>query len=82
MPENPLIVPVLSAAGTVYFASVAQNATARDVITSLVQSREVQEDYLGGIHDVGWDLQKVRKEEPGRVWEEDELEHLGLGKPT
>ncbi|KAL5527808.1 hypothetical protein ACEPAG_6609 [Sanghuangporus baumii] len=77
--ENPLIVPVISPSGTVYFASVSQDAAAQDVIDSLLQSQDVQEEILGDLSDKGWDLQTVRKEEAGRVWEEDELEGLGSG---
>ncbi|KAL5507835.1 hypothetical protein ACEPAH_5453 [Sanghuangporus vaninii] len=77
--ENPLIVPVISPSGTVYFASVSQDAAAQDVIDSLIRSRDVKEEILGDLPDEEWDLQTVRKEEAGRVWEEDELEGLGSG---
>ncbi|KAL5487624.1 hypothetical protein ACEPAI_5732 [Sanghuangporus weigelae] len=77
--ENPLIVPVISPSGTVYFASISQDAAAQDVIDSLIQSQDVKKEILGDLPDEGWYLQTVRKEEAGRVWEEDELEGLGSG---
>ena len=78
--ENQLIVPVISPFGTVYFASVSQNATAQDVIDSLIRLQDVRDEILGDLPDEGWDLQMVRKEEAGRVWEEDELEASGSGE--
>ena len=75
--ENQLIVPVISPFGTVYFASVSQNATAQDVIDSLIRLQDVRDEILDDLPDEGWDLQTVRKEEAGRAWEEDELEALG-----
>lgn len=80
MPNDALIAPVLIPTGSLHFASISQDATARDLIDSLTQSAEVTEDVLGGLQDHGWDLQKVRKEQSGRPWEESELEALGDGK--
>ncbi|THH12248.1 hypothetical protein EW145_g96 [Phellinidium pouzarii] len=77
MADGLLIVPVLSPSGTVYFASVPQEATTLNVITTLLKSRDVRDDILGDLSDDGWDLQKVRKEATGRVWEEEELKHIG-----
>lgn len=78
--ENPLIVPVISPFGTVYFASVSQNATAQDVIDCLIRLQDVRDEILDDLPEGGWDLQTVRKEEAGRAWEEDELEALGSGE--
>ncbi|EJD01599.1 FH2-domain-containing protein [Fomitiporia mediterranea MF3/22] len=77
MADNTLIAPVISPAGTVYFASVNQDATAQDVIASLIQPQDVRDEILGDLPESGWDLQRVRKEHSGRVWEEEELESIG-----
>ena len=79
MTDGPLIVPVITPCGTVHFASVPQNATAEDVVRALLEEG-VSEEVLGDLSDEGWDLQVVRQEPSGRVWEEDELEALDDGE--
>lgn len=80
MPDNLLIAPVLSPSGTVHFATLSQDATIFDLISALSCSDDVKNDILYGLPDLGWDIQKVRKEQPGRQWEESELEELDCGK--
>jgi diaphanous 1 len=80
MPNNPLIVPTQLANGSLHFAEVGQDGTAQDVINALDALDEVKKDesiYEGG-H--GWALQRIRIEQNGRPWEEDELEALGDGE--
>ena len=80
MSDNGLIVPIVLTTGTLHFASVKQDCTAQDVIDSLVALDEVTSDTLGDLEETGWALQKIRREESGRMWEEDELEAIGDGK--
>ena len=80
MSVNTLVVPVLSPSGTVHFASIPRDATVKDLINVLQKSDDVREDILNGLPESGWDLQKVRLEEPGRAWEDHELEILNNGK--
>ena len=71
--------PVLTPSGSIHFASVAQAATANDVIESLITKEEIKHELLGDLKDAGWRLQKVTNERPGRVWEDTELEALQDG---
>jgi len=80
MPDNSIIIPTILTTGTLHFASVKQDCTAQDVIDSLVALDEVNSDILGDLEEAGWALQKVRREESGRTWEEDELEAIGDGE--
>jgi hypothetical protein len=80
MPDNSIIIPTILTTGTLHFASVKQDCTAQDVIDSLVALDEVNSDILGDLEEAGWALQKVRREENGRTWEEDELEAIGEGE--
>lgn len=79
MTDVPLIAPVITPCGTVHFASVPQDATAEDVIHALLDEEGVKEEVLGDLTDQGWDLQVVRQEPSGRIWEEDELKNLDSG---
>ena len=79
MPDDILIVPVVLPSGSLHFASIQQDGTVSDVINSLISLDEVKSDILGDLAPHGWAIQLVRKESPGRQWEEDELESLGDG---
>jgi diaphanous 1 len=79
MPDDTLIVPTVLSSGSLQFASVQQDGTVGDVIDSLTVLDEVKSDILGDLPPLGWAIQLVRKEPPGRQWEEDELESLGDG---
>ncbi|KAJ6572601.1 hypothetical protein B0H10DRAFT_2106751 [Mycena sp. CBHHK59/15] len=84
MPINSLIVPTILPTGSLRFADVGQNATAQDVIDTLLALDGVRSEVLGDLEDQGWALQKIRAEQSGRPWEESELEALGDGtlQPT
>jgi hypothetical protein len=79
MPDDILIVPTVLPSGSLHFASVQQDGTVGDVINSLISVDDVKFDILGDLPPRGWAIQLVRKESPGRQWEEDELESLGDG---
>ena len=79
MPDPPLVVPVILTNGALHFAEVAPDATTQDVIDVLVANTDVTTEALGDAEDDGWALQTVRVEQPGRTWEEEELEALGDG---
>lgn len=80
MPDNQLIVPTLLTNGSLHFAKVQLDGTIHDVINSLVAINEVTSDILGDLEAAGWAIQKIRIEENGRPWEEDELEAIGDGQ--
>jgi diaphanous 1 len=80
MSVRPLIVPIVLTSGSLRFAEVREDATANDVIHSLVSIEEVKTEILGDLEDHGWALQRIRVEHSGRTWEEDELEALGDGQ--
>ena len=79
MPDDILIVPTVSPSGSLHFASVQQHGTVADVIHALSDLDEVKSDILGDLRPRGWTVQLIRKEAPGRQWEEAELESLGDG---
>jgi hypothetical protein len=79
MSDDILIVPTVLPSGTLHFASVQHDGTISDVINSLSALDEVTSDILGDLPPCGWAIQLIRKESPGRQWEEDELESLGDG---
>ncbi|KAI0307002.1 hypothetical protein B0F90DRAFT_1807716 [Multifurca ochricompacta] len=66
MPDDILIVPIVLPSGSLHFVSLRQDGTVSDVINSLSVLDEVKSDL-------------IRKESPGRQWEEDELRSLGDG---
>ena len=80
MSTDTLIVPTLLLNGSIHFAEVSREGSAQDVIDNIVRSEEITKDILGDLDNHGWALQRVRKERPGRTWEQDELEVLGDGK--
>jgi hypothetical protein len=79
MLDDTLIVPTVLPSGSLHFASVQYDGTVGDVINLLSALDEVKSDVLGDLPPRGWALQLIRKELPGRQWEEDELESLGDG---
>jgi hypothetical protein len=79
MSDDILIVPTVLPSGSLHFASIQHDGTVGDVINSLSALDEVKSDVLGDLPPSGWAIQLIRKESPGRQWEEDELESLGDG---
>ncbi|EMD40584.1 hypothetical protein CERSUDRAFT_102967 [Gelatoporia subvermispora B] len=79
MPDDVLIVPVASPNGAVHFATVNSDATIQDVLDTLILTPAATSDVLHGLEEYGWALQRIRREHPGRQWEEADLEALGNG---
>jgi len=79
MSDNALIAPVLLPSGSLHFSAVKADSIVQDVIKALTQLEDVQEDVLGDWECNEWAVQKLRKEPPGRPWEELELESLSDG---
>ena len=77
MSDDILIVPTVLPSGSLHFTSITHDGTVSDVINSLSALDEVKSDVLGDLPPSGWAIQLIRKEQPGRQWEEDELELLG-----
>lgn len=80
------IVPVLLPSGAIHFAKVNPSDTSQEVIHVLLATEGVKGDILGELEnsvgegvDWGWSLQRVRKYERGRVWEDEELDKLDDG---
>jgi diaphanous 1 len=82
MPDDTILVPVLLASGSLHFATVARHGTAQNVIDALIALPEVREEVLGELVSDAWALQRIRKEQNGRAWEEDELQALGDGSSS
>lgn len=80
MSNNSLIVPVKVALGSLQFASVSSDSTVQDVIDCLVALDEVTSELLGDLEEAGWAIQRIKQEESGRQWEEEELNAMGDGK--
>ncbi|KIK67748.1 hypothetical protein GYMLUDRAFT_68769 [Collybiopsis luxurians FD-317 M1] len=79
---NTLLVPVLLVNEDLEcgWTEVGHEATAQDVLNKLLaETPNAKRDILGDLEDQGWALQKLRREEKGRKWEEKELEQLGDG---
>ena len=76
---NALIVPTITPSGSLHFAEVREDAQAQDVIDVLLGIDGLKEELLGDLEDNGWALQKIRMEQNGRAWEEEELTGLGDG---
>lgn len=80
-PNNQLIVPTVLVSGSLHFAEVDNNGRAQNVVDVLLATEGVKEEILGGVlEESGWALQRIRTEESGRSWEEDELEALDDGQ--
>ena len=80
MPDDSLIVPTLLPTGSLHFAAVKVDSVVQDVLNALTNLEEVQEDVLGDWRCDRWAIQKIKKETPGRQWDERELERLSNGK--
>lgn len=80
MSDDSLIVPTLLPTGSLHFAAVKSDSVVKDVLDTLANMEEVQEDILGDWWCDRWAMQKIRKETPGRQWDELELEHLSDGE--
>jgi hypothetical protein len=79
MSDTSLIVPIVIPTGSLHFAAIKPNGVIQDVINVLTQLEEVVSEVLGGLKADGWAVQKIRKENNGRQWEEEDLEALGDG---
>lgn len=81
MPDgsDDLIVPTVTPAGVLHFVQVPRDATASQAVTALLSIEGLKEEIVRDLEETGWALQKVRRESPGRTWEEDELLALGDG---
>lgn len=82
---STLIVPIILVTGDLQFAEVKHDATIQDVLDVLLAIPGVKKDILGDLHarqdgQIQWALQKLRSEQKGRRWEEEELEGLGDGE--
>lgn len=80
MSDNSLIVPVKVALGSLQFTSVKSDSTVQEVIDCLVALDEITSELLGDLEGAGWAIQKIRQNESGRQWEEEELNAMGDGK--
>jgi len=85
MPPPPLVAPTVLPSGTLHFAAVKQDALVKDVIQVLLDTPDVKEEVLGdliGENKSAWALQRVTKNEQGRIWDDSELANLGNGSST
>ena len=80
MSTDLLVVPLVLVTGSLHFVQVQQNARAEDVVKAALKQDGLRDEVLGDLEDSGWALQRIRTEQPGRTWEEDELLSLGDGK--
>lgn len=78
--NNALIVPVLLVTGSLHFAEIQRDGKAKDVIDALLRLEGIKGEILGDLEEFGWALQRIRVEQTGRAWEEDELMALGDGE--
>ena len=72
-------IPVLLLDGTLQHPSISADTTAQDLIETLIQLDDVKCTVLDAAPSA-WALQRVRKEKPGRLWDERELLTLGDGE--
>lgn len=73
------MVPVLLLDGSLQYPSISPDTTAKDLIEALIQLDEVKRTVLD-VAPTDWALQRVRKEKPGRVWDETALVALSDGE--
>jgi diaphanous 1 len=78
--NNTLIVPVLLVTGSLHFAEIHKDGNGQNVVDALLREEGIKEEILGGLEESGWALQRIRVEQTGRPWEEDELMALGDGE--
>ncbi|KAG8219012.1 hypothetical protein J3R82DRAFT_4768 [Butyriboletus roseoflavus] len=77
---DPLKAPVLLLDGSLQYPTISADTTTQDLIQTLIQLDEVKCTVLDVVAPFNWALQRVRKEKPGRSWDETELATLGDGK--
>jgi hypothetical protein len=80
MASDPLLVPTITVTGTLHFVEVPPDARAQEVVQKVIEIDGVKEEVLGGLEGSDWALQRIRVEQTGRAWEEDELSSLGDGE--
>jgi diaphanous 1 len=80
MSDDSLIVPTLLPTGSLHFAAVKTDSVVQHVLDALANLEEVRDDILGDWQCDHWAMQKIRKETPGRQWDERELERLSDGE--
>lgn len=78
---DSLTVPVLLLDGSLQYPSISADTTAQDLLETLIQLDEVKRTVLD-VAPSAWELQRVRREKPGRLWDETELLTLGDGKDS
>lgn len=71
--------PVLLLDGSLQYPSILPDTTAQDLIETLIQLDDVKRTVLD-VAPTDWALQRVRKEKPGRLWDETELAALSDGE--
>ena len=81
MSTDLLVVPLVLVTGSLHFVSLQQDARAEDVVKAALEQDGLRDEVLGDLEDGDWALQRIRTEQPGRAWEEDELLSLGDGEP-
>ncbi|KAJ8462763.1 hypothetical protein ONZ45_g17814 [Pleurotus djamor] len=79
MPDDTILIPTILPTGTLHFATVGAQATAKDVILELAANDQAQAELDGFADASECALQRIRSEPTGRSWEEHELEALGDG---
>lgn len=80
MPDDSIIAPTLLPTGALHFAAVKPDSVVQDVLDALKDLDDVREDVLGDWECDRWAVQKIRKETPGRAWDEHELVGLSDGE--
>lgn len=76
---DTLMLSVLLLDGSLQYPSISADTSAQDLIETLIQLDEVKCTVLD-VPPSAWVLQRVRKEKPGRLWDETELVALGDGE--
>ena len=80
MSDKVVIVPVLLVTGSLHFAEIQRDGKAQDVVDVLLRVEGIKEEILGDLEESRWALQRIRVEQVGRPWEEDELVSLDDGE--
>lgn len=78
LPDSPMV-PVLLLDGSLQYPPISTDTTAQDLIETLIQLDEVKCTVID-VTPSDWALQRVRKEKPGRLWDEIELAALSDGE--
>lgn len=80
MPTSSLLVPTVLPGGDIQFATVGQDATAKDLIDELLKLDKVKHSVLGDLQDSEWALQKLRLDDNNPVYQDGELAAIDDGK--